>query len=62
MRLLLLAALAATSSLAAQPTVREYLIPRASAFPHDPAVGADGIVWYTGPYPRDGCSLLVVGS
>lgn len=27
--------------------VVEYAIPRADAFPHDPAVGADGIVWYT---------------
>ena len=25
----------------------EYAIPRPNAFPHDPAVGADGIVWYT---------------
>ena len=47
MRLLLIAALAASPALPAQPTVREYLIPRANAFPHDPAVGADGIVWYT---------------
>src|SRR3989442_12243592 len=29
------------------PTVIEYPLPRAKAFPHDPAVGADGIVWYT---------------
>src|SRR6201984_2455034 len=29
------------------PTITEYLLPRARAFPHDPAVGADGIVWYT---------------
>src|SRR6478609_728572 len=28
-------------------TVTEYRIPRPGAFPHDPAVGADGIVWYT---------------
>src|SRR2546423_3233464 len=27
--------------------VVEYSLPRAKAFPHDPAVGADGIVWYT---------------
>ena len=27
--------------------VVEYPIPRAGAFPHDPAVGADGMVWYT---------------
>ena len=29
------------------PTVVEYEIPRPGSFPHDPAVGADGIVWYT---------------
>jgi len=29
------------------PTVVEYQIPRNGAFPHDPAVGPDGIVWYT---------------
>jgi virginiamycin B lyase len=34
---------AVTSPLA----VVEYPIPRAGAFPHDPAVGKDGIVWYT---------------
>lgn len=28
-------------------TIVEYPIPRAGAFPHDPAVGKDGIVWYT---------------
>lgn len=27
--------------------VREYEIPRERAFPHDPTVGPDGIVWYT---------------
>jgi streptogramin lyase len=27
-------------------TVREYLLPHANAFAHDPAVGADGIVWF----------------
>src|SRR5450759_504375 len=33
---------------AASPlAVVEYKIPRERAFPHDPAVGADGIVWYT---------------
>ena len=32
---------------AGSPAVVEYAIPRADAFPHDPAVGADGIVWYT---------------
>src|SRR6266550_2445856 len=29
------------------PSVIEYPLPRPKAFPHDPAVGADGIVWYT---------------
>ena len=29
------------------PSIVEYPLPRAKAFPHDPAVGADGIVWYT---------------
>src|SRR5258708_35510128 len=29
------------------PTVVEYQIPRTGAFPHDPAVGPDGVVWYT---------------
>jgi virginiamycin B lyase len=32
---------------AGSPAVVEYAIPRANAFPHDPAVGADGMVWYT---------------
>src|SRR5437762_7373021 len=31
----------------AAATVVEYLLPRPRAFPHDPAVGRDGIVWYT---------------
>ena len=34
-------------SASAQPSVVEYLIPRSGAFPHDPAVGLDGSVWYT---------------
>jgi virginiamycin B lyase len=35
-------------AVAASPlAVVEYQIPRGGAFPHDPAVGADGIVWYT---------------
>ena len=29
------------------PTIVEYPLPRPHAFPHDPAVGRDGIVWYT---------------
>src|SRR6266513_2248761 len=28
-------------------SVVEYQLPRDRAFPHDPAVGRDGIVWYT---------------
>src|SRR5260370_17868216 len=44
---LLLAAFAVTAWFAPAPSVVEYPLPRAKAFPHDPAVGADGIVWYT---------------
>jgi virginiamycin B lyase len=29
------------------PSITEYLIPRPGNFPHDPAVSASGIVWYT---------------
>ena len=29
------------------PSITEYPLPRPNAFPHDPAVGSDGIVWYT---------------
>src|SRR5437588_4356616 len=36
-----------TGSPGSAPRVVEYPIPRAEAFPHDPAVGPDGIVWYT---------------
>src|SRR5207237_1065083 len=28
-------------------TIVEYALPRSRAFPHDPAVGRDGTVWYT---------------
>jgi virginiamycin B lyase len=35
------------NTLAAQPAVVEHVIPRANAFPHDPAVSADGTAWYT---------------
>ncbi len=31
----------------APPTIVEYVIPRPGNFPHDPAVAADGSVWYT---------------
>ena len=34
-------------SLAPSSVVVEYVIPRPGNFPHDPAVGPDGIVWYT---------------
>src|SRR6476469_9925390 len=37
----------ARADAAALPTITEYQRPRPNAFPHDPAVGADGIVWYT---------------
>jgi virginiamycin B lyase len=43
----LLPALGLLVAIASPLTVVEYRIPRAQAFPHDPAVGADGIVWYT---------------
>jgi virginiamycin B lyase len=49
LRLAAAAALVAALSSAApaQPVVQEYPIPRFGAFPHDPAVGLDGSVWYT---------------
>jgi streptogramin lyase len=31
----------------ANAAITEFMIPRARAFPHDPALGADGSVWYT---------------
>src|SRR6266705_3833665 len=34
-------------ALAPVPTITEYVLPRPRAFPHDPAVGRDGSVWYT---------------
>jgi streptogramin lyase len=44
----LLPALGLIAAAAASPlAVVEYQIPREGAFPHDPAVGSDGIVWYT---------------
>jgi virginiamycin B lyase len=43
----LLPALGLVAAAASPLAVVEYQIPRAQAFPHDPAVGADGIVWYT---------------
>src|SRR5207237_383825 len=38
---------ALTLSFVPPPNIVEYPLPRPKAFPHDPAVGADGIVWYT---------------
>ncbi len=47
-RLIGLLPVAACIAAAAAPlAVVEYQIPRENAFPHDPAVGRDGIVWYT---------------
>src|SRR5947208_14376211 len=42
-----LAAGPAPAPVRAAATVVEYLLPRPRAFPLDPAVGRDGIVWYT---------------
>ena len=47
---LALAATVAPPALAAQaagPPIVEFTVPRAGNFPHDPAVGADGVVWFT---------------
>src|SRR3989442_13513458 len=47
---LILGCVLLSSSAALAPvalTVVEYPLPRPKAFPHDPAVGRDGIVWYT---------------
>jgi virginiamycin B lyase len=43
----LLCALGLVAAASSPIVVVEYQIPRAGAFPHDPAVGRDGIVWYT---------------
>lgn len=41
-------AMAAVSlGLGAPPVIEEFTLPRPNVFPHDPAVGRDGIVWYT---------------
>jgi virginiamycin B lyase len=42
-----LPALGVIAAAASPLVVVEYQIPRERAFPHDPAVGKDGIVWYT---------------
>jgi len=44
--LLILFASAVPGAISA-PVLREYVVTRPGNFPHDPAVGADGIVWYT---------------
>src|SRR5271166_676535 len=41
------AALRPASAAAAAPHIVEYKLPRAGAFPHDPALAPDGIVWFT---------------
>src|SRR6476646_8339988 len=46
-RLFAAAAALSLASFATAPSITEYQIPRDKAFPHDPAVGPDGIVWYT---------------
>ena len=43
----LAALLSAPGVRVAPPTIVEYVIPRPDNFPHDPAVAADGSVWYT---------------
>ncbi len=55
MRRLLVAlsfAVLALPAAAADVTMRTYALPRGGGYPHDVAVGADGIVWYTAQ--RDG--------
>ena len=44
---LLASALGMPATRLAPPAVIEYPIPRPGSFPHDPAVAADGSVWYT---------------
>src|SRR5438874_8056358 len=44
---LLYVSAALTLCFVSPPAIVEYPLPRPKAFPHDPAVGADGIVWYT---------------
>jgi virginiamycin B lyase len=43
----LFSALGCIAAAASPLAVVEYQLPRERAFPHDPAVGSDGIVWYT---------------
>jgi virginiamycin B lyase len=43
----ILVAVIVTAAVAFAQAVVEYPIPRSGAFPHDPAVGTDGRVWYT---------------
>ena len=51
-RALVLAALLAPAGAAAEVRTQAYELPRGGGFPHDVAVGADGVVWYTAQ--RDG--------
>ena len=44
---LLVPTAACIAAVASPLAIVEYQIPRDNAFPHDPAVGPDGIVWYT---------------
>lgn len=37
----------ASIAFSAPPAIEEFTLPRPDVFPHDPAVGRDGIVWYT---------------
>jgi virginiamycin B lyase len=46
-RTALLIAVAGAVVAPAAPVLREYVVARPGNFPHDPAVGSDGIVWYT---------------
>ena len=63
---LLVAVLAALSPAAGDITGRGYALPKGGGYPHDVAVAADGVVWYTaqrdgalGRLPARGASLVV---
>jgi virginiamycin B lyase len=45
---LLIAVVAAFAASTGTPTIREYDVPTAKSFPHDPAYAPDGALWYTG--------------
>ena len=40
--------IAMTASAAAKVSIKEWDLPTPKSFPHDPAVGIDGSLWYTG--------------